>query len=160
MYFQAALIVAELLGPALGYFLMQRSPWIPMFVNLSCGVLSVLLCCLLPSSGVIGNGIHGQYTKADSNDDDESENHQDTTHPTQNSGPGLGLAGNIISFVTHLKHSMQFILHTRSVVILVLTFLLATFARDSMTFILQYVTNRYSWSIAKVYPNFDYIFSG
>ena len=160
MYFKVPFVAAELLGPALGYFLMQRSLWIPMFVNLSCGVFSISICCLLPSTGTIGKGIRGQYTKVDPGDEEEEEEEEEdydddagedpqyTTDPTHNSGSSL--ADNILSLFNHLKRSIGFVLHSRSVMILVLTFFLANFARDSMYFILQYVTNRYSWSIAKV----------
>ncbi|KAJ5167467.1 MFS general substrate transporter [Penicillium canariense] len=140
MYFNAAVIIAEIISPPIGSFLMQRSLWVPLLLNSACGAVSILLSWYMPETNPhAAAGYKNDYTGISTSSDDEQ----------LPCSPAIEGNGSLEGLLVSLKDSMYAIMTQKNVLLLVLSFLIATFARDSMAFLLQYVSNRYSWSIAK-----------
>lgn len=141
MYFNAAVIIAEIIAPPIASLLMKRNLWVPILLNSACGAISILLSWYMPETNNFAlYAQKSQYTEIPSiSDDDESLE------------PPLKEAGNFIFLFHSLKKSMRIIFTEKNIALLVISFLISTFARDSMGFLLQYISNRYSWPIAKVW---------
>ncbi|CAG8898198.1 unnamed protein product [Penicillium egyptiacum] len=139
MYFNAVVIVAEIISPPMGSLLMKQSLWVPLLLNSVCGAISIMLSWYMPETNHHAfRDQKGDYTKISSSRDNE-----------ELSGPPPEDHGSITALVHSLKDSMRMIFLQKNVALLVLSFLISTFARDSMAFLLQYISNRYSWPIAK-----------
>ncbi|CAI7678157.1 unnamed protein product [Penicillium discolor] len=139
MYFNAAVIIAEIISPPVGSLLMKQSLWVPLLLNSICGAISILLSWYIPETNEhAARHQDGDYTKIPSSGDNE-----------ELSGPLPGDLGSIMALAHSLKDSMQIIFTQKNVALIAISFLISTFARDSMAFLLQYISNRYSWPIAK-----------
>ncbi|CAI7568605.1 unnamed protein product [Penicillium glandicola] len=139
MYFNAVVIIAEIISPQIGSLLMKHSLWVPLLLNPICGAISIMLSWYMPETNHYAvQGRKGDYTKIPSSPDDE-----------EFPGPPLEELGSIMSLVHSLKDSMRAIFMQKNIALLTLSFLISTFARDSMAFLLQYISTRYSWPIAK-----------
>ncbi|KAK1990799.1 putative MFS transporter [Colletotrichum falcatum] len=129
-YAQAALIVAELVGPAMGSALMTNSLWHPLLLGLACTVITAIL------AGTIPETLHrGEDGAIESEADDLSDD--------------LSLRGTLRRLIEHVYKTLKFIASHRSVLFLVLTFLVVDFSRQSLSVLLQYLSTRYSIPIAK-----------
>ncbi|KAK1570186.1 major facilitator superfamily domain-containing protein [Colletotrichum navitas] len=129
-YAQAALIVAELVGPATGSLLMTNSLWLPLLLGLGCTVITSIL------AGTIPETLHRREGGAI-----ESE-HEDLSDD-------LSLQRTLRRLLEHVYKTLKFIASHRSVLFLVLTFLVVDFSRQSLGVLLQYLSTRYSIPIAK-----------
>ncbi|KAK1978314.1 major facilitator superfamily domain-containing protein [Colletotrichum cereale] len=129
-YSQAALIVAELTGPVIGSALMANSLWLPLIIGLVCTVITAILAGTIPES------LH---------QDEERE----TESERQDLSDDLGLRRTLQSLFTHIHKTIAFIFSHRSVLFLVLTFLVIDYSRQSLGVLLQYLSTRYAISIAK-----------
>ncbi|KAJ5971438.1 MFS general substrate transporter [Penicillium vulpinum] len=139
MYFNAVVIIAEIISPPIGSLLMKKSLWVPLLLNSVCGAISITLSWYMPETNRYAvRDKKSDYTKIPSSNDDE-----------ELSTPPLEDSGSIMALVYSLKNSMRVIFTQKNIALLALSFLISTFARDSMAFLLQYISNRYSWPIAK-----------
>ncbi|KAK2009233.1 MFS general substrate transporter [Colletotrichum eremochloae] len=129
-YAQAALIVAELLGPAIGSFLMTVSLWHPLLLGLACTVITATL------AGTIPETLHRREEGAI---ESECEDLSDE----------LSLQRTLRRLLEHVYKTLEFIASHRSVLFLVLTFLVVDFSRQSLSVLLQYLSMRYTIPIAK-----------
>ncbi|KAK1848599.1 MFS multidrug transporter [Colletotrichum chrysophilum] len=130
-YAQAALIVAELIGPAIGSALMTHSLWHPLLLGLA--VLTGTIPETLP---------RGEDNSIESDREGLSED--------------LSLRRTLKNLLRHVHKTLGFILRHRSVLFLVLTFLAVDFSRQSLGVLLQYLSTRYAIPIAKVSISRDY----
>ncbi|KAL5041272.1 hypothetical protein BDW71DRAFT_201512 [Aspergillus fruticulosus] len=142
MYFNAAVIVAELISPPIGSFLMKRSLWVPLLLNTFCGAISILISWYMPETidQSIARTDKGEYIEIPMTAADDELPRASTRFEEP---------GSIMALLHDLKESMLAIVTQRDIPLLVLSFFISTFARDSMSFLLQCISNRYSWSIAK-----------
>lgn len=123
---QASFIVAELLGPALGSVMMKNmGVWPPLLVSLICTGTTTIL------AGTIPETIHLKEELSDQPDDDCLED-------------------SISGTLRYVMQTLKFICRSRIVLILVLSFLVVDFARQSLSILLQYASTRYSIPIAEV----------
>ncbi|KAK2026626.1 putative MFS transporter [Colletotrichum zoysiae] len=129
-YAQAALIVAELVGPATGSVLMTNSLWLPLLLGLACTVITAILAGMIPETLHRGEGGAIESEHEDLSDD-------------------LSLQRTLRRLTEHVYKTLKFIASHRSVLFLVLTFLVVDFSRQSLGVLLQYLSTRYSISIAK-----------
>ncbi|KAK1969086.1 putative MFS transporter [Colletotrichum sublineola] len=129
-YAQAALIVAELVGPAIGSVLMTNSLWHPLLLGLACTVITAIL------AGTIPETLHrGEGGTIESDSEDLSDE--------------LSLQRTLQRLLEHVHKTLKFIASHRSVLLLVLTFLVVDFSRQSLSVLLQYLSTRYTIPIAK-----------
>ncbi|KAK2037263.1 MFS general substrate transporter [Colletotrichum somersetense] len=130
-YAQAALIVAELVGPATGSVLMTNSLWLPLLLGLACTVITAILAGTIPETLHRGEGGAIESEHEDLSDD-------------------LSLQRTLRRLLEHVYKTLKFIASHRSVLFLVLTFLVVDFSRQSLGVLLQYLSTRYSIPIAKL----------
>ncbi|PYI01625.1 MFS general substrate transporter [Aspergillus sclerotiicarbonarius CBS 121057] len=136
MCFEAAVLLTELISPPLGSLLMNHSIWLPNLVSCACGGVSILLSWYMPETR------HWAVKKA----------HAEPEIPaTPSEVPSERPNGQkrVIALMNSLKERLSVTTTQRNISLLILSFLVANFARDSMAFLLQYISKRYSWPIAK-----------
>ncbi|KAF3811975.1 Efflux pump ustT [Colletotrichum gloeosporioides] len=129
-YAQAALIVAELIGPAIGSALMTNSLWFPLLLGLACTIITAILAGTIPETLPQG-------------EDDSIESDREGL------SEDLSLRITLKNLLRHVHKTLGFILRHRSVLFLVLTFLVVDFSRQSLGVLLQYLSTRYAIPIAK-----------
>lgn len=126
---QTVLIVAELIGPLISSRLMEVNLWIPILIGLACTVATMLLAGSIPET---------LESKAKNLDENGSE------------GEPKGFADSLKAMRRHISTTFRYIVGNRSLVLLVITFLVVDFSRQSLSVLLQYISTRYSLTIAKV----------
>lgn len=139
MWFEAAVLLAEIVSPPVGSLLMKYSIWLPILINSACCGVSILLSWYIPETrqyAVRQANTEHTETPTTASDEDRSGLHDGSSRAT--------------SLVDNLQKRLLVIISQWNIFLLVLSFLVANFARDSMAFLLQYISNRYSWPIAKV----------
>ncbi|KAF0325165.1 MFS multidrug transporter [Colletotrichum asianum] len=129
-YAQAALIVAELIGPAIGSALMANSLWSPLLLGLACTIITAILAGTIPETLP-----RGEDNSIESDREDLSVD--------------LSLQRTLKNLLRHVNKTIGFILRHRSVLFLVLTFLVVDFSRQSLGVLLQYLSTRYAIPIAR-----------
>ncbi|KAF4869877.1 MFS efflux pump atnC [Colletotrichum siamense] len=129
-YAQAALIVAELIGPAIGSALMTYSLWHPLLLGLACTIITAILA-----------GTISETLPRDEDNSIESDR--------EDLSVDLSLQRTLKNLLRHVNKTIGFILRHRSVLFLVLTFLVVDFSRQSLGVLLQYLSTRYAISISK-----------
>ncbi|RAL03342.1 putative MFS transporter [Aspergillus ibericus CBS 121593] len=136
MSFEAAVLLTEIISPPIGSLLMTHRIWLPNLVNCACCAVSILLSWYMPETR------HYAIRKAHPESEISATPSEDLSEPPNAHKRGSAL-------VNTLKERLSVITAQRNVSLLILSFLVANFARDSMAFLLQYISKRYSWPIAK-----------
>ncbi|PWY76005.1 MFS general substrate transporter [Aspergillus sclerotioniger CBS 115572] len=137
MWFEAAVLLAEIVSPPVGSLLMKHSIWLPILINSACCGVSILLSWYMPETRHYAvKQANAAYTETPTTA--YAEDHSEPREPSRT-----------ISLVDNLKQRLRVVVSQRNIFLLILSFLVANFARDSMAFLLQYISNRYSWPIAK-----------
>ncbi|TQV97307.1 MFS transporter [Cordyceps javanica] len=121
-------IFAELIGPLVSSKLMQINLWIPILIGLGCTVVTMILAGSVPET---------LQPKAKTVEEDGSED-----------GP-QGIQGRLSGTWKHISTTLRYIASNRSLVLLVVTFLVMDYSRQSLSVLLQYISTRYSLPIAK-----------
>ncbi|PWY81907.1 MFS general substrate transporter [Aspergillus heteromorphus CBS 117.55] len=144
MYFNAAVVIAEIISPPIGSLLMKQSLWLPILLNVICGAISIFLSWYMPetNSYAVRGRERGGYTAIPSSPGNDTSSNNSNEEPSKHPGYITGL-------LHTLQDSMRVIFTQKNIALLVVSFLISTFARDSMAFLLQYISTRYSWPIAK-----------
>ncbi|POR33116.1 MFS general substrate transporter [Tolypocladium paradoxum] len=137
VFFQtnAVLIVSELIGPALSTLMMQNSVWLPLLFALACTILTTILSGFMPET---------LPPTADNKTADGSSNEDSVA--SRKARKSMESAKVIWK---HASGTLSYIAQTQSVLLLVISFLVVDFSRQSLTILLQYVSIRYSTSISK-----------
>ncbi|KAJ5655118.1 MFS general substrate transporter [Penicillium lividum] len=108
MYFNAAVIIAEIIAPPIASLLMKRNLWVPILLNSACGAISILLSWYMPETNDFA--LHAQktqYTEIPSTSDDD-----------ESLVPPLKEAGNFIFLFHSLKKSMRIIFTEKNIALL------------------------------------------
>jgi hypothetical protein len=141
-----AMMAAEILGPPLGSFLMVKNLWAPLILSLFCTCLVMCLSLIIPETLTLDCSTRAvqsdEILKPLLPDDDGS------TISSGSESPPSTLA--TTAWYYHCQRTLSFIMKSQNVLLLVLTFLISDFARQSMTILVQYVSVRFSLSLAKV----------
>ncbi len=131
---QTVLIVAELIGPLISSKLMEINLWMPILIGLGCTVATMLLAGSIPET---------LEPKAKTIDENGSEDEPE------------GFKDSLRAMWKHISTTLRYIASNRSLVLLVITFLVVDYSRQSLSVLLQYISTRYSLTIAKVSPLSD-----
>ncbi|KAI7489989.1 hypothetical protein KC351_g938 [Hortaea werneckii] len=128
---QGSFVLMEIIGPPLGSILMANNVWTPLLLGLISTGLSTLVVVLVPET----LPTKGQPVSSNS------------------SGPNLLKSWNnpmqtARVWTSHCRKTLQSVLCETKVVFLILAFLVADFGRQSLSLLLQYVSERYNWPIA------------
>ncbi|PYH86081.1 MFS general substrate transporter [Aspergillus uvarum CBS 121591] len=128
IYFQlqAAVLISDILANPLSAILMAHNVWIPCFLGLSIQGLGTILLMALPETLSFAKAVSPSAESATECEEGEE----------------LTLCG-------RLAKNFRSIVSDRNVVGLVFGLLVLTISAESVDFLLQYVSKRYGWSIAK-----------
>ncbi|PSR76129.1 major facilitator superfamily domain-containing protein [Coniella lustricola] len=133
---QATFLISEVIGPALGSIAMDSlGVWPPVLVGLVCTCVTVALAGTIPETRSRESTKYTDSNTADSLDDVLSD-------------PG-SLKQSVFEMLSNTKHTLQIMCQNRSILILVASFLIVDFSRQSLTILLQYISKRYDISLAK-----------
>ncbi|PYH46505.1 MFS general substrate transporter [Aspergillus saccharolyticus JOP 1030-1] len=129
IYFQlqAAVLISDILANPLSAVLMAHNVWIPCFLGLSIQALGTILLMALPETLSFARALS---PLAESTSDCVEEEER------------LTLRGRLVK-------NFRSIVSDRNVAGLVFGLLVLTISAESVDFLLQYVSKRYGWSIAK-----------
>jgi MFS family permease len=126
---QAASLVAEITGPAIGSITMEKfGVWPPVLVGLLCTCITAVLAGTIPET---------RRAKTNESLDDVLPDPQ-------------GSRQSVCDMLGYIKRTIQVMFQNRSILVLVASFLIVDFSRQSLTILLQYVSKRYDIPIAKV----------
>lgn len=135
---QASSLVAEVIGPAVGSVAMETlGVWPPVLVGLLCTCITAALAGTIPETRFPSGGPKlATANTTDSLDDVLSESQ--------------GFRQSVYEMLGSLKRTIRLACQKRSVPILIASFLIVDFSRQSLSILLQYVSKRYDIPIAKV----------
>ncbi|RMY98905.1 hypothetical protein D0864_04220 [Hortaea werneckii] len=128
---QGSFVLMEIIGPPLGSILMANNVWTPLLLGLISTGLSTLVVVLVPETLPI----------------------KDQPVSSNSSVPDLlkswnGPLETIRVWTNHCRKTLQSVLCDTKVAFLILAFFVADFGRQSLSLLLQYVSERYNWPIA------------
>ncbi|KAI7337079.1 hypothetical protein KC315_g2513 [Hortaea werneckii] len=127
---QGSFVLMEIIGPPLGSILMAKNVWTPVFLGLVFTTLSTLVVVFVPETLPMKD-----KSIPDSSTPDLPKSWDRTL---QTIGVWAGhCVGTLRSTLCNIK-----------VAFLILAFLVADFGRQSLSLLLQYVSERYNWPIA------------
>jgi hypothetical protein len=131
-------LVSQSLATPIGAALMQKSAWIPMFVSLGLDYMALILCLAFEETLYTRDARHvrdgGNEVLADS----------------VSSGRPVTLKQQFYNAVRNFLHSTKFVWRCRKILLILGAFFLASFGMRARSLLLQYVSKRYGWSLAKV----------
>lgn len=119
----AAFILTEIVGPVVGSALMTQDLWTPVLIGVATSLLAVCLSLLVPET-------------------------LEDTKPTRTLVHSSPVAI-IRDLVSHCTKTLSFILQNIDVAYIVFSFLAIEFSRQSSTILVQYVSERFGWSLAQ-----------
>lgn len=137
---QAIFLVAELFGPAIGSLFMESSGvWPPLVIGLLCTVATAALSFIVPETRSWIDSSHSP-TRPDAED----------AASAAATGSSYGLRESIREIFDSIATTIKFVRRHRNVWMLVLSFLVVDFSRQSLSILVQYASARYSIPISKV----------
>ncbi|RLL95397.1 hypothetical protein CFD26_101143 [Aspergillus turcosus] len=130
--------ISEIVASPLSAWLMSWTPWLPYFL----GVV-FMLCGLFASMCVPETLPKSNNLSETGSEDDEADDDAPRT-----------VRHRLKAVLNHARHQImhhsRFIFAERNIICISIAFLAATVAVQSLTLTLQYVSKRFSWSMAKV----------
>jgi len=141
-YCEAMSIAAAMVAPAIGALLMEIDVWIPLLLQLACSGLATIIAMSTPET----------QSKACKNRKSPSESAEQNKGTESNAIPGSPKQAKsvLVSLLRHSASTASFVVHDRNVMFIILSFLFNEFGRQSLSLLLQYVSKRYGWTVAKV----------
>lgn len=139
MFFQlqACVLSSELLAPLLGSVLMTRNVWTPLLIGLGVQSLGIPIALALPeTSGPKAENTRPLNTTTEEEEDEEEDNLKSSSEESPRE--------------SNYREVMLFLLKDINVTLLIFTFFVTTIGRQAMEMLLQYVSKRYEWPLAKV----------
>ena len=161
---------ADFISTTVSSALMSVNPWIPLMIGLGIIMSGMLMTLLLPETLNSSNRAPGMVVELEDLPPDGEEHEEQHKHPRQvrpyhahsiqdiRDSPIISAAYSareVLSFLTQLIKNCRstivpyrFIIKNRQIVLLLTAFLVYRLSRGSAWFLVQYISTRYSWSIA------------
>jgi hypothetical protein len=142
LYFTASNLASEMVAPPIASYFIDKDVWIPLSIGLVCTMLTVIIASNVPETLPMLDKKKAALHIAVSDSDEESMSSSDAQSgrvPTWLRNP-----------MRHAVKTFIYIGHNRPLFILVFTFLVSDFARQSLQVLLQYVSIRYNVTLAEV----------
>lgn len=141
---QAAVLISELSAPPIGSVLMTHNLWLPMFLGLAIQAFCIGVALLIPET-------RGFFTSTEVTPVVSPEEIEPCISAKDNAEEEeMRAEGMKLSPIEQFREAIKFLQHNWAVTLLVLTFLIASIGRQSMSVFLQYVSKRYGWILANV----------
>ncbi|KAL2000286.1 hypothetical protein VTN02DRAFT_3307 [Thermoascus thermophilus] len=141
--FGVAAMGSEFLSSAASSWLMGRDPWIPMLVGWGIMLAGVLAGLSLPETMPPSDASHAL---SDLRRSQEGEEQEETAAPTAKTGTGLTTLRRKVSSTVS---PYGFVIANRQVLLLLSAFLVYRLSRGTAWFLVQYISARYGWTIAR-----------
>ncbi|KAF8243212.1 MFS general substrate transporter [Wilcoxina mikolae CBS 423.85] len=140
---QACVLFAELVAPPLSSVLMSHNVWTPLLIALAIKVLVLLIAYALPET----RGQEIASTKPSNSSGEEQEGDERVSRPVLETSTRKNSNSH--------RDIMTFLCQDINVTLLVAIFLVITIGRQTMMLLMQYVSKRYDWSLAKAGLSFS-----
>lgn len=138
LYFSAANLGSEVIAPPLASYFIDKHYWIPLLIGLGCCLVALVIAMFTPET-------LPKYA---------AQSASESSTPVQPpAGDDVDDSTELPSFAAVTKHavnSMAFIYSQPVLFVCVAIFLVSDFARQSLQFLLQYVSSRYGVSLGQV----------
>lgn len=134
------------MATSLSAWLMGWTPWLPFLLGVAVELCGLLAAFTVPETQRKSTALSEDGTEDntdDDDDDDADENSQSASHRVK------VRLGHVWRQITH--HS-RFILGNRNIVCISIASLTTAVGPQSVQIMLQYVSKRFAWSMAKVRP--------
>lgn len=140
LYFTAASLGSEVIAPPIASYFIDSNPWVPLLIGLCCTALTVLIAVGVPETLTTKK----KHEEVNSNSIASTE--EDALLPAEEAAKD----GSFMSTIKHTLQSLQYIKSRRALLLLVCVFMISDFARQSMVFLVQYVSVRYRLTLGQV----------
>jgi hypothetical protein len=137
-------LLAEIIAPSVASSLMEKSPWIPLFIGISAFVPASALLVFIPETLHMRPRESESATLTPDAASERSLSIDDFDKPS--------FFGSIVSqAVNGLKevYGSLSVLHSLPILLLLLSFLIQPFSRQSVDLSLRYVSNRFGWNLSQ-----------
>lgn len=141
LYFTASNLGSEVIAPPIASYFIDSNPWVPLIIGLCCTASTIVIAASVPetlklkkSTVEAGDGLeeHGEAHEIDA-------------------GEGATKDGSFMSALEHTLESLKFICNQPGLLPLVCIFMVSDFARQSLMFLVQYVSARYHLTLGQVH---------
>lgn len=139
---QATVLISELVAPPIGSMLMTRNVWLPMVLGLVIQAFCIGVALFIPETRDFSTSVKPlpafSVNEIEPCLSEGEEGRVDSLEPTKT------------GYIEQYRQGMRVLQQQWDVILLVLTFLIASIGRSSLSVFLQYVSKRYGWILAKV----------
>ncbi|KAL4971127.1 MFS transporter [Aspergillus stella-maris] len=155
--FSSGALVADIVANPISAYLMTFSPWVPYLASMIVEVIGCLAALVVPET--LPKTLHGEGDYSSSSDsltdaeglmEDNTETERASEAQTQkNSNSNSTLKKLLHPATTQLSRLKEFIWSDRNILSITIAFFTAYAAQQALPFMLQYVSKRFEWSMAK-----------
>ncbi|KAI9826783.1 MAG: hypothetical protein M1819_007254 [Sarea resinae] len=143
---QASVLISDIVAPPLSSVLMSRNIWAPLLLGAFIQALSILVPACMPETLHITARETGHPSRQEpafqlADDDEMDGRFEETDSKTK--------AGDYGSRIEALKGATSFLFQDRKISVLVLSLVVVRVGKQAVELLLQYVSKRYDWSLAK-----------
>lgn len=138
LYFSAANLGSEVIAPPIASYFIDKQYWVPLLIGLGCCAIGVIIALFTPETlpKYAAHNASGADTQEQSPADDNIDDSKELPSFT--------------AVAKHAVNSMSYIYSQPVLFICVAIFLVSDFARQSLQFLIQYVSSRYDVSLGQV----------
>lgn len=144
LYFNASNLSSEVISPLVASYFMEKDVWIPLSISLISAFMTVLVAIGIPETLVATPHIKTGLSDDDAPSSLSSEGEGRFIDRNRSS---LAVIGDTMK---QASTTLKYIYHSHVLLVLVVTFLVSDFARQSLQVLLQYVSTRFDIALAKV----------
>lgn len=138
LYFSAANLGSEMIAPPIASYFIDKHYWVPLLIGLGCCVIGVIIALFTPET-------LPKHAAHSANETDTSE--QSTADDIPADSKELP---SFTAVAKHAANSMSYIYSQPVLFVCVAVFLVSDFARQSLQFLVQYISSRYGVSLGQV----------
>lgn len=140
LYFTASNLGSEVIAPPIVSYFIDSNPWVPLVIGLCCTGLTVSIAASVPET------LSPKRKSAEAIDNPDGPTEEDVLHPTEVPAKDSLFKATI----KHMLQSLNYIKSQHALFRLVCVFMISDFARQSMLFLVQYVSVRYRLTLGQV----------
>lgn len=138
LYFSAANLGSEVIAPPIASYFIDKQYWVPLLIGLGCCVIGVIIALFTPET-------LPKYAAHSANETNTPE--QSTVNDSTDDSKELP---SFTAVAKHAANSMSYIYSQPILFVCVAIFLVSDFARQSLQFLVQYISSRYGVSLGQV----------
>ena len=140
LYFTASNLGSEVIAPPIASYFIDSNPWVPLVIGLCCTALTVFIAVSVPET------LSPTSKRVETTGDSDDPTEEDVLRPTEVPAKDSLFKATI----KHTLRSFKYIKSQHALLLLVCVFMISDFARQSMLFLVQYVSVRYRLTLGQV----------